>query len=412
MNILVLSSLYPRPNDPSYGIFVHRQLKSLQKIGLHVTVLSSVAWSPRILSFSAKWRAYASTPHRTVWEDVPVYYTRYLRLPGAWFRAFAGFTAYQGMVSLASQLHRASPFDVIHSNFLLPDGLAGIYLGQKLKLPTVCTVHGSDGVTHPHENRLNLHYARSVVRRTGQMVVPSEALKRTIDHLGEPSSVIRVVHYGVDVEEYREAHSMPIGEGQGKIVAASKPYILFVGRDIRRKGLKDLLMAFAQLADGIEHKLVVVGPTLDEVRALAPGLADKLTGRLVVAGCLPPREIPTYMQNCEMFVLPSYVEGLPNVVLEAMACSKPVIATEVMGIPEQVTGGVTGLLIQPGDVSTLARSIQALIDDPARAHEMGKRGREKMVREFSWEQNASQMAAIYQAAVDAKAATTTHMRNR
>jgi glycosyltransferase involved in cell wall biosynthesis len=401
MSILVLSNIYPGPNDPSYGIFIHRQMKQLQRLGHHIVVLSPVPWSPRILHFNPKWRSYSLLGASAEWEGIEVLYPRYLRLPGAWFRALAGFTFYRSIMPLALELHNARPFDVIHSNFLLPDGLAGVYLGRRLNLPTVCTVHGSDGVTYPHENQLNLHYSKTVIRQTNQIVAVSQALRRTLNRLEEPSRAMRVVYYGVDVEEF-QVTEMESGAQTQLNSPLTAPYILFVGRDLHRKGLKDLLIAFARLVDEVEHNLVVIGPTLNEVKELAPEPTASLGSRLVVLGCLAPDEIPAHMKNCELFVLPSYVEGLPNVVLEAMACGKPVVASEVMGIPEEVSDGVTGLLIQPGDVSGLTEAIQFLTNNPARAREMGMRGRERVAKEFTWERNASEMMSIYQEVIDAR----------
>ena len=395
MNVLVLSHLYPRPHDPSFGIFVHRQVKSLQRIGLHVSVLSPEPWAPRILGFSAKWRAYASTPPQTVWEDVPVYYTRYLRLPGAWFRALGGIAAYLGMVSLAAKLHRASPFDVIHSNWLLPDGLAGVYLGRKLNLPTVYTVRGNDALTQPYENPLNLYFSKAAIRQTGQIVTVSRALKQAVEHLAKPDRIIRVVYNGVDIGQFQEP-AAEIAEQARLKISCGKPYILFIGRDVRRKGLNDLLTAFTQLVGEFEHNLVVVGPTPGEVKELAAERVELLAGRLIVPGSLAPAEVPAYMQGCELLVLPSYEEGLPNVVLEAMACGKPVIGTDAMGIPEAVIHGVTGWIVQPGDPAGLAESIRLLVRDPARCREMGRRGRERIVQEFTWERHAVDMSSIYE----------------
>ncbi len=401
MNVLVLSHLYPRPNDPSYGPFVHRQVKQLQRLGHQITVVSPVPWSPRILHFKTKWRDYGLTPKKAVWEGVQVYYTRYLRLPGEWFRSPAGYTAYRGMAALVLRLHQERPFDIIHSNVLLPDGLAGLYLRQKLNIPLVCTVHGADAISHPFCNSLNLHYSKIVVGKADQIVVVSRALKEVVQSFAQPQKAMRVVHNGADIEKF-EGPEIELPEIDQRHTASIKPYILFVGRDIRRKGLKDLLAAFVQLIDKIEHNLAVIGATPDEVKALAPDLTEALGDRLIALGCLAPDEIPSYMQNCELFVLPSYSEGLPCVVLEAMACRKAVIATDVMGIPEEVVSGVTGLLIQPGDVSGLTENIQMLASNVELSQEMGRRGEERVIREFTWEHNASKMVSVYQEAINAK----------
>ena len=403
MNILVLSHLYPRPDDSSYGIFVHRQVKQLQRLGHYVVVLSPTPWSPRILHFNAKWRDYGLTPDKVTWKGIEVYYTRYLRLPGAWFRGLAGHTIYKSLLSLALKLHHDHEFDIIHSNMLLPDGLAGLYLGRKLNLPTVCTVHGDDGFINPYENPLNLYYSKTIVHQTTQIVAVSQALQRAVECFQEPSKAIRVVYNGVNIEEFQKSRT-PEPETKLKRISG-KPYILFVGRQVHIKGLKDLLVAFAQLANKIDHDLVVVGPTLDEVKKLDPELTELLIDRLIVTGPLSPDEIPIYMQYCELFVLPSHSEGLGIVILEAMASERPVIATRVGGIPEMVTDGVTGLLVPPHKPLLLAEALQSLLDDPARCREMGRQGWERVVKKFTWELNAIKMESIYQNAINTGAAT-------
>jgi len=394
MNILFLSHLYPKPNDSSHGIFVHRQVKQIQKQGHRVVVLSPVPWSPRILHFKEKWRNYGATPTNIKWEGVEVYYPRYLRLPGAWFRSLSSFTFYNSISTLAARLNETYKFDVIHSNTLLPDGLAGLYLGKKLNLATVCTVRGSDALIYPYENPLNLFFSKMVVRRTEQLVAVSYALKTEINKLAEPSREIQVAYNGVDIEKFQNTLVSNKNSKQKQLI--DKPYILFIGRQIHIKGLKDLLVAFSQVVDELDYNLVVIGPQMDQVRNLAPELIQLLNGRLILTGPLAPDEIPSYMQNCTLFVLPSYSEGLPNVVLEAMACGKPVIATEIMGIPEAVVDQVTGVLIQPGMPKNLARTIRLLIANPERCREMGKLGRKRVEKNFTWEGNASALLSIYQ----------------
>ncbi len=391
MNILILSNLYPRPHDPSYGIFIHRQVMGLQRLGHQVTVISPVPWAPKILHFNAKWRSYGLAPDQVNWEGVKIYYPRFLRIPGAWFRALAGLIIYLSTRSIVEHLHKNRPFDVIYSNILLPDGLAGVYLGQKFNLPTICMVRGSDIITAPYENFINRHFSKTVICRTKQIVAVSQALKQLIEHLVKPAKPVQVVYNGVDAEKFKTLEMK-------KEFASLQPYLLFVGRDIRRKGLKDLINAFFHITDKIEHNLVVIGPTQDEVWELEPEKTNLLGNRLIVAGVLAPNEIPDYMANCEALILPSYSEGLPNVVLEAMACAKPVIATNVMGTPEAVIESVTGILVPPGDPVNLAEAIYALVNDPDSACKMGAQGRQRVVNEFSWTRNAAKMISIYQKA--------------
>jgi len=244
--------------------------------------------------------------------------------------------------------------------------------------------------------------SKTVIEQAQQVVTVSQALKQAVESLAVPSRTVRVVYNGTNLAEFQGTEAALSNQGQGK-VACLKPFILFVGRDYHRKGLKDLLIAFAQLLDRISHNLVVIGPDWQQVKMLAPDLTTSLGDRLIVPGCLAPDEIPAYMQACDLFTLPSHSEGLGIVILEAMACKRPVIATNVDGIPEMVVDGATGLLIPPYQPLILAEAIHSLANDPERCREMGERGYERVTKEFTWERNASQMASLYQAAIDAKA---------
>ncbi|HRV91614.1 MAG TPA: glycosyltransferase family 4 protein [Anaerolineae bacterium] len=394
MNILILSHLYPTPHDPSFGIFIHQQIQYLRQLGHQVTVLAPIPWSPRIFNFRPKWRNYYQTPARHHWGDFDSYYPRYLRLPGAWFRAFAGLSYYHRVLAQILALHHTQPYDLIHSHMLLPDGLAAIFLGRELGLPTVCTMHGSDALHFPYENSLNRHASNFVLRYTDQMIAVSQAMQLEVEQqLAATRRPIRVVRYGVNSDLFQNKPASSVN--QPTCLNELTPYILFVGRDIKRKGLLDLLIAFERVMKQIDHNLVIIGPTWAEVEQLAPALIGNLQDRLKIAGRLPHEEVASYMQACEFFVLPSYLEGLPNVILEAMACGKAVVSTDVAGIPEQVVGNVTGYLVQPGDIPALTEAICDLAQNPDRCREMGQHGQTRVLTEFTWQSNVQTLLSIY-----------------
>jgi len=319
-----------------------------------------------------------------------------VRLPGAWFRALAGITAYWGVVSLVLELHKRQPFDVIHSHFIYPNGIAGRYLGRRLQLPTVCSVRGNDILTEPFENPINKYFAKQVIEKTQQIVTVSRALKQHVEQFAKPARPVKVVYNGVDVDKFQAA---TLSEPVQVKIKSLKPYLLFVGQDIRRKGLRDLLDAFARLTKKIDHKLVIIGPLPAEVGQLAPVLFEELKNRVVITGPLSPDEVPGYMQHCQLLALPSYEEGLPNAVLEAMACEKPVVATNITGIPEAVLNNITGILVPPGSPAQLAEAIKSLINNPELGREMGKQGREHVLNQFSWEHHTSEMVSVYESVI-------------
>ncbi|MFC1976628.1 glycosyltransferase, partial [Chloroflexota bacterium] len=142
ISVLLLSHLYPNPVNPAFAVFVHEQVKQLHLQGIRITVMAPVPWWPPQFGFNSRWSNYAKVPERTQMDGVSIYYPRYFRPPGSWFRAWSGFAMYFGVKRLANRLHHHLHFNLIHSHTLFPAGHAGLLLGQQLDLPTICVLQG------------------------------------------------------------------------------------------------------------------------------------------------------------------------------------------------------------------------------------------------------------------------------
>jgi len=170
-----------------------------------------------------------------------------------------------------------------------------------------------------------------------------------------------------------------------------QPLILTVARlDNRHKGL-DFLVSAAALVPGAQFVIAGEGPdrAILESQAKSLGVAD----RVILLG--HRSDIPDLLATCDLFVLPSFFEGLPVSVVEAMASGKPVVATAIGGTDEAVENGVTGLLVPPGDAVRLAEAIRAVLADAALAARMGSAGRRRAQEEFSAEMMIRRTEALY-----------------
>ncbi len=165
--------------------------------------------------------------------------------------------------------------------------------------------------------------------------------------------------------------------------------ILYAGVLTPLKGIHDLISAFALIAEEFPNlKLMIIGK--DENRAYASELAKQvnefdLAGRVQFTGSLPQAELAGWMGKASALVLPSKSEGLPRVLIEAMATGTAVIGSRVGGIPELIEDGVRGFLIPPGDSQTLAEKLRWILQNPAKARAMGACGRAFVERLFSTE---------------------------
>lgn len=196
-------------------------------------------------------------------------------------------------------------------------------------------------------------------------------------------SKLHIVHCGIDPDRY---DTPPKTDGQN---------LLFIGRLAGVKGVPVLFEALEQIrSDFPDLRLTLIGDGPErsdlEMEAKRRGLTDLVT----FAGYRSQAEVAETLQQTNMLVLPSFAEGLPVVLMEALAASLPVVTTRIAGTAELVEDGLSGLLVPPGDAAKLAEAISALLADPARRAQMGRRGREKVVSEFNLKSEAAWLGEL------------------
>jgi starch synthase len=212
----------------------------------------------------------------------------------------------------------------------------------------------------------------------------------------DPSKV-RVIRNGIDTSEYVPDPGFDVVERYG--IDQSRPYVIFVGRITRQKGVPVLLRAAAEL-DPSAQLVLCAGQAdtpelLDEVTGLVNGLRETRSGVVWIPEMLPKPDVIQLLSHAAVFAIPSLYEPLGIVNLEAMACGTAVVGSRVGGIPEVVEDGVTGLLMAPDDPSALAMALNTVLTEPALAKSMGQAGRDRAVAEFGWQAVAEQTAALY-----------------
>jgi starch synthase len=220
---------------------------------------------------------------------------------------------------------------------------------------------------------------------------------------------VHVIHNGIDTALYAPATGDAALRRYG--VDPNRPSALFVGRITRQKGLAHLLRAAAQFDADIQLVLCAGAPDTPEIAAETAAavehLASTRSGVVWIHDMLPREELAQLLTHATVFVCPSVYEPLGIVNLEAMACETAVVASAVGGIPEVVADGLTGTLVPYHAVSTeefetgLADAVNALCADPARAHAMGRAGRERAAHEFGWDAIARRTVELYTSLVAA-----------
>ncbi|AWE53580.1 glycogen synthase [Streptomyces nigra] len=318
-------------------------------------------------------------------------------------------TANDALRTFSVDLAMAAALDgreLIHSHTWYAN-LAG-HLGKlQYGIPHVLTAHSLEPLRPWKAEQLGGGYAlsswaeRTAVESADAVIAVSGAMREDI--LGcypalDPDRV-HVVHNGIDTALYRPD---PRTDALARFgLDADRPYVLFVGRITRQKGVPQLLRAVRHIDPAVQVVLCAGAPDTPEIdrefRDLYEELSRVRAGVHWIPQMLPRPEVIQLLTHAAVFVCPSVYEPLGIVNLEAMACGTPVVASRVGGIPEVVEDGVTGLLVPLDDdfESGLARALDAVAGDPETARRMGEAGRERAVGEFGWDAVARRTVRLY-----------------
>jgi starch synthase len=286
-------------------------------------------------------------------------------------------------------------------------------------MPHVVTMHSLEPLRPWKAEQLGGGYAlsswveRTAVSAADAVIAVSAGMMRDI--LAAYPSVqpdkVRVVHNGIDTEEYRPDHGTDVMERLG--IDPHQPSVVYVGRITRQKGLPYLLRAAAEFPPEVQLVLLAGAPDTPEIAAEVESLASSLKatrqGVVWVQEMLPKPSVIQVLTHGTVFVCPSVYEPMGIVNLEAMACETAVVATATGGIPEVVADGETGVLVpitQAGDgtgtpldadrfVRDLATAVNEVLADPGRASALGKAGRRRAVEHFSWSAIAERTIDVY-----------------
>ena len=348
MRILIVTSQFPIAGEPNRGRPLHQTIRELACLAT-VRVASPVAVYP---SWTRP-RTYLSRPPRSdgIDHDIDAAHVGYPALPVA-SRPFNGWSCAR---ALRAQCDRFRP-DLVLSYWMYPDAFGAMLVARRAGIPLVAGARGSDLRVRDPVSRM---LTRPVVAAAERLLVVSEDLGRiAVRDYGADARRVRAIGNGCDARLFRPCDRPAARAGLG--VPPGARLVLYVGRLVAAKGLHELLEAMAALSPsvpGLHLALLGEGPLEAALRrriAALPGL------HVTLAGAQPPEAVARWMAAADVVTLPSHSEGHPNVLVEAMACGRPVVATRVGGIPEVVDPS-SGILVPPHDPPALRRGLaQAL----------------------------------------------------
>lgn len=382
MRITVITPLFPTADQPFRGLPIYQTLLELKELAT-VNVICPVAKYPRMLQR----KSYVTSTPPADFQPGGLHtaYVEYPLLPLV-TRGLNGFTAAKRIMAATSE---TKP-DLILSYWLYPEGFASIMVGSRLKVPVIVGSRGSDLLRIP--GAVTRYFTRETLRRADYVLTVSKDLHRQAIELGADPSRLRSILNGCDVQIFRPADKNAARESLG--LDADGKVIVFVGRLDWRKGLRELLAASVVLKKtfpSLRVAIVGFGPISDEITQLAHKLG--LEENIILPGGKDPKSVANWIAAADACCLPSYSEGCPNFVLEALACGRPIVATTVGGTPE-IVDGECGILVPPRDEHQLATALLDVLKRDWSYEEISRRAQR------SWSKVAQETLEVCQSLLE------------
>ncbi len=380
MKVLVISNLFPLPWESGRGLFNAQQLKVLADRH-QIQVVVPVAWRDW-------WRHRKLARGSHDYHGITVTTVPYFYFPGIWRASYATTM----WLSLCLSLRRVADWqaDVMLATWLYPDAVAAVRLARQLDLPVVIKAHGSD-VNIQCQAPSRRRQVVAAAAHSHAVITVSDDLANQLHQFGVSRQHLHTLYNGIDLQRFAPADRL---QARARLdIAEVDRVLLYVGNIKQSKGVLDLVRALAHLCNSSWQQCIVIGDGEDrgamEKLVQQLGLAD----RIKILGRLPHQQIGLWMTACDLLLLPSHAEGVPNVVLEAMACGRPVVASALPGIKE-VTPEYAGITAPPHQPEAFAAAIKEALE---RNWDIASIRRH--AETFSWQENVDGLEALLKKAV-------------
>ncbi len=353
IRLITFSTLYPNAAQPTHGIFVENRLRHLVASGAVVSrVVAPVPYFPFKSSHFGHYAKFAQVP---LWEErhgLTIHHPRFPLIPKIGMNVSPFLLAMATLPAVRAAVNAGGGADIIDAHYLFPDGVAATMIGRLLGIPTVMTARGTDVNLIPRYKTPRRMIERAAANAAGLITV-SVALKDELAAMDIEAGRITVLRNGVDLRLFRPLDRVATRRRLG----LEGPVLISVGHLIERKGHRFAIEAMPSLPG---FTLLIAGEGTERANL------ERLIARLGVGhrvrmlGARPHDELPELYGAADALILASSREGWPNVLLEAMACGTPVIATPIWGNPEVVAKPEAGLLMKTRSAQGVADAVNAL----------------------------------------------------
>lgn len=388
---------------PTYGVFVKERVKAIAEAGYEVRVVAPTPYFPPLPCFE-RWYCWSQVPREEMLDGISVVRPRYVLPPklGGFFHSELMFRAAGRAVE---RIRREFDFDLLDAHFVYPNGVIAVKLGRLYNKPVVVTGRGEDMLRFPGLPVLGTRI-RKCLSGADRLVALSREIAEAMQRHGGEGRRICIVPNGVDVDRF---HPHAKDDARRRLGLPAKARVLLsVGDCCERKGFHLLVDALAEVRrrypDAI---LAIVGGPPRHGRDFTPVIqqrieAAQLGDAVQLAGRVLHADLAEWYSAADLFVLLSGREGSPNVLMEALACGCPAVATSVGGIPEVLCDDRLGMLVEKRTSGCAAQAI-----GKALARGWDRTEIQRQMPSKSWQRTAQQLAGVFEEAVAAHAAADT-----
>jgi teichuronic acid biosynthesis glycosyltransferase TuaC len=392
--VAVVAEYYPRPADPAWGIWAHRQAVGVLKKGADVRTLALERPLPPLRALKRldagllrEWMdRVRHPPGDAILDGVPVRYVRFLSPPRPLSYASWGRWAARPLGRALDRLWAEAPLDLIHAHYAVPAGDAVLrWLDARgHRVPLIVSVHGGDLSYVATRSARGRSTVARVLRSADAVIANSEVTRSGIEALTGPLARLRVIHPGADLTPAApERHE--------------EPTLVTVAHLESHKNQTSVIRALAALAPRharLRYELIGKGPDREHLEELARslGVGDRVSFR----GAMPHDAALAELARCHVHVMPSIHDAFGVAHVEAMAAGLPAIGGEGTGAEDIAAAGEGMVLVPPGDLTALARAIERLIADEAERDRLSEAARHTAGAHFSWSRNADETLALYE----------------
>ncbi|WP_411820701.1 glycosyltransferase [Hyphococcus formosus] len=385
MRILLFSTLFPNAKQPSHGVFVENRLRAyLENYDADIKVIAPVPWFPFRHSAFGEYAVSASVPFRENRNGIDILHPRYVIPPKIAMHVAPSSLTHCLDKAVRNLRDEGWDFDFIDGHYLYPDGVAATRIARRYDKPIVLTGRGTDINLLPSFKGPRKAILEAA-NRADHIITVAAALKDELARLGVAKEKVSVLRNGVDLKLFRPADR----DEERRALGVDGPVLASVGHLIDRKGHDLVIQALSE----IENATLIIageGPERDNLATLAKRLG--LENRVKFLGRIAHNELYRVYSAADVLVLASSREGWPNVLLEALACGTPCVATNVWGSGEVINAPAAGRLVNNRTAKEIAAETNTLLNDLPPRQET-----RVYAEQYSWEETAHGMQRIFKA---------------